>query len=850
MFLFEDAFSDILIGAEVERNVTVEYEIMYTESSGYGVYSVADNEKDNCVFNVSGVFAKPLVVGQTYLVKGTVNEYRKQKQLRVNTVAISRPQTKKGIVTFLKTLDKIGQKRAEAIFDTFGVDSIDILIKSPDRVAKELKRTGLELATRWQNQLKEIIVHDQIFLKLYDYGLSVKEAKKVFEVLGDDVVSKIEENPYILSRLVRGFGFEKCDKIARMAGVEMTSPFRIMEGIVHTLKQSSLEGHCYLEKKELLSRTKYILDVRLSYREMVELARRNKGKEIFTYTVGKKEYTINTQVLVGDIYCFEAEKNTKKRDKCRYVLESISQDIIEQEIDTLRLQGRVILDEDVDDNKNIEKRIYLKDLYESEIEVALKVLELSESKDVYTREEVELVLDEILERDGVVLEDRQREACISFNTSAGGFCLLIGSAGTGKTFTLKYILEVAKLLNKRSSKISIYAPTGKASKVASKATEMNCSTIHKGLGYNPATNDFEHNEENPFESDIIICDESSMLDIKLAKSFFKAFKGGSKVILMGDIKQLPSVGPGNVLKDIINSEVARVVELKVIKRQGLDSGIIENANNIIDKKSIVTCDETKDAYFLPRETNSRCQKALLQSIHNILNNKKIEFNEIQVLSPQRTGALGVYVLNYLIQQEFNPGNNELVVPALRISTKINELEDEKVLELNFKKGDKVINIRNDYNLEQYQKNSRGDLIKLKTIGITNGECGVIESINKTFVMIEGKQKEALTMIVKYEDFYAKYEDDFSDLEHAYCLTIHKSQGSAWKAVVLPFSNSHFNMLDNNLIYTGWTRAREFAVAIGQVQAINRGIKKSNSNKRNTTLTDRLQGKVNCIMIDN
>ena len=850
MSLFDGSLSDAKLGDEIEKDVTIEYEMMYNESNGYGAYAVSDNLDDTSYFNISGIFVKPLVVGQTYLVKGTVSEYRKQKQLKVNKVVISRPQTKKGIITYLKTLDKIGDKRAETIYNTFGIESIDVLMKNPDRVVKELKRVSKDLATNWQNQLKELIESDQILAKLYDFGLSVNESKKIFEMLGEDAVSKIEENPYILSSMVKGFGFEKCDKIARSIGISPSSPFRISEGLIHTLKQSTVEGHCYLKEDTLINSAKEILDVKLTYQEMMKLAKEESGKYSFSYTVGKRDYTVKYDDLMASIYEYQGETNRTKKSKHRYSLESISTTLLDDAIDSLRVQGRIILDSSKVNDKgliSIENRIYLKEIYKSEIEVAMKILELSDEEERFTREEVENVLDDILERDGVILEDKQREACISFNLGLGGFCLLIGSAGTGKTFTLKYILEVARVLRQnhliKAPKIQIYAPTGKASKVASKATQMNCSTIHKGLGYNPASGGFEHNDENPFDADVIICDESSMLDIRLANSFFRAIKNGSKVILMGDIKQLASVGPGNVLKDVINSESVKVVELEVAKRQGLDSGIIENANNIIKGQPIVTCDDTKDAYFLPRESNSSCQKTLIQSIYNILNNRKIEFNEIQVLSPQRSGALGVYALNYLIQKEFNPDNNEVVVPALKFTMKMNEFESEELYTLNFKKNDKVINTKNDYDLEQYKKDGYGNLVKMKTTGITNGECGIIENIEKVPRNVDGKPTLSTVITVKYEDFYAKYVDDFGDLEHAYCLTIHKSQGSAWKAVVLPFSNSHYNMLDNNLIYTAWTRAREFAVAIGQSQSIIRGVKKSNASKRNTTLEDRLRGSV-------
>lgn len=850
MDIFKNVLSDVSIGEEIERDITVEYEIMYNESNGYGAYAVSDNLDETSYFNISGIFAKALVVGQTYIIKGSVCEYKGKKQIKVNKTVMSRPQTQRGIITYLRTLEKIGEKRAEKIYNTFGAESIDVLMKNPDRVVKEIKRVSKDLALSWQQQLKNLIESDQVLAKLYDFGLTVKEAKKIFELLGEGAVDKIEENPYMLSTLVKGFGFEKCDRIAREVGIAPDSPFRIAEGIIHTLKQSSFDGHCYLKEDVLIGLTKELLDIKLTYQEMTKLAKENAGKYSFAYAMGKRNYTIKYDELMSSLYDFQYENNKIKKAKHRYTLEFIPENLISDSLDSLRVQGRIMLDSakiEVNGVKDIENRIYLKELYKAEIEVAMKILQLSDDEQRFTREEVEGVLNDILERDNVVLEEKQREACISFNMGIGGFCLLIGSAGTGKTFTLKYILEVGRALRQnhliKAPKIQIYAPTGKASKVASKATQMNCSTIHKGLGYNPGTGDFEHNEENPFNSDVIICDESSMLDIKLANSFFKAIRNGSKVILMGDIKQLASVGPGNVLKDIMNSDSAKVVELEVIKRQGLDSGIIENANNIIKRQPIVSCEKTKDAYFLPRESNSSCQKTLIQSIYNILNNRKIEFNEIQVLSPQRSGALGVYALNYLIQQEFNPDNNDIVVPALKFTMRLNEMEVEKTYTLNFKKNDKVINTKNDYDLEQYKKDSYGNLVKIKNTGITNGECGIIEKIERITKNIDGKPSLSTIMIVRYEDFYAKYTDDFGNLEHAYCLTIHKSQGSAWRAVVLPFTNSHYNMLDNNIIYTGWTRAREFAVGIGQSQAVARGVKKSNASKRNTTLEDRLRGNI-------
>lgn len=404
------------------------------------------------------------------------------------------------------------------------------------------------------------------------------------------------------------------------------------------------------------------------------------------------------------------------------------------------------------------------------------------------------------------------------------------------------ILETAKRLYKKSLgrnknlEIMVFAPTGKASKVASKSTGMDCITVHRGLGYNPQGG-FEYNEDNPLQADIIVCDESSMLDISLARYLFSAIKAGTKVILMGDTKQLPSVGAGNVLKDLIESNIVRVITLNVIKRQGLLSGVIKNANNIIEGKMVRTYEDTKDAYVIKRQTIKGCQKAIVDSIKRLLQFNEYTLDEIQLLIPQRKGSLGTYLFNYLLQEEFNPGNNNNKVLSKKFEARPDETSSSIEFKLYFKKGDKVIHIKNNYDIEHYIKLPTGHYKKIDKTGITNGECGVIEDI----ITIPGKQKgdETTRIIVRYEDIYVFYDDNFNELEHSYALTIHKSQGSAWKAVIIPVMTQHWNMLDANLLYTAWTRARKFGVIVGSEKALRHAIATHKSRNRYTNLKERL-----------
>jgi len=332
-------------------------------------------------------------------------------------------------------------------------------------------------------------------------------------------------------------------------------------------------------------------------------------------------------------------------------------------------------------------------------------------------------------------------------------------------------------------------------------------------------------------------DESSMLDIMLARHLFSAVKSGAKVILLGDTKQLPSVGAGNVLSDLINSDKIDIVTLNVIKRQGSQSGIIKNANAIIKEKMIETRNDTKDAYIIKRETPKGVQDAIIQSIKR-LQVKGYSFSDIQLLCPQKGGLIGTEYMNYLLQKIFNPGNDGIKVLNKKLNLKFN-YEDTEITKINlyFKKGDKVIHIKNNYNMPWYKKvNSIYELMGENYIGITNGECGVIEEIRK------GTDDEGNTIdevIVKYDGMYIIYKDGVKELDHAYALTIHKSQGSQFPAVIIPIMMVNYIMLDNNLFYTAYTRAEKFIVTIGEEKAIKHAIKTHKSRYRHTNLKELL-----------
>lgn len=699
-----------------------------------------------------------------------------------------------------------------------------MLINDPMQVAKKVKGIGAKLVLDWQKQLEKMKDSQITITTLLEYGLTVKQAKKLYEKYKDVIVKRIEDNPYILSREVKGFGFLSCDRIARNIGYSSKSSYRLQEGIIHILEKATNSGHCYLPYDEMIDESIELLRIRLTAQEMNEF--RVKHSNDFEYTIGNKSYVINFNKMVS---CLNSYNNSSKRsnDRERYLIIDITKEDIIDELKILKLQNRIVIKD---------KRVYLEEYYDAEMSVARHVNRIIDSE-IMIPWDTRATLEKYCKDENIELEEKQKEAVIEFASSTGGFHILNGSAGCGKTFTLKVILQLLRNACYKPDEIvnmMLLAPTGKASKVATKATGMECKTIHRGLGYNPEFG-FAYNEINPLEADVIIVDESSMLDILLAEKLFQAVKNGAKVILLGDTKQLPSVGAGNVLKDLIECSKIKVVTLDVIKRQGKQSGIIKNANLIIDGKMIVNRDDTKDAYIIKREAPKGVQEAIIQSIKRIQAVNGYSLAEIQVLCPQKGGSIGVEYMNYLLQETFNHNSDENKVLNKKLAIRLDPKKDVITkINLYFKKGDKVIHIKNNYDILWYKKSYFGyEPMGEGFTGITNGECGVIEEIRK------GKNEDGETItevIVKYDDMYIIY-DETNEIDHAYALTIHKSQGSQFKAVITPIMMQNYMMLDNNLFYTAYTRAESFVVTIGQENAIQHAVKTYRSRERYTSLKE-------------
>lgn len=811
-------------GIILKEQVMCKSEIVHMDESNFGVYWV--EREDGKAYKIQGIFPGKLSEGATYDLKGKVVTYKGEKQLKVNEFSLCKPISKKGIIAYLKTLHGLKNK-ANLIYDEFGDESIDKLIKDPIEVANKIKGIGKKSVVKWQEQLKEIENNQEMFLRLLSYGVSHKNAHKLLDKYGESIVKTIDEDPYLLTKEVKGYGFLKCDKIFLETGKSPQNENRIRAAIKHVLEQSKTEGHCFLPLDVLIIRLIDLLSIKLNIIEMNSILKNNIGVENTIVQKGERNYTVNIPLLREKVNEYNSAKKNSDKEAAKYTLMEIDPGDIGNQINYLISKNELIYD-----NNNV----YLKPLFFAEQSFAKNIKRLSVYEDTFDRALVEKVVDDVCREKGVTLEAQQRKACIEFNLSKSGVYLLIGSAGTGKTFVLNLIIEVSKRLEKiknvrTNTNILAVAPTGKASKVASKSIKMECFTIHRSLGFNPEEG-FVKNDKNPYEEKKIVCDESSMLDIELANSFVKAIPNEARLFLLGDIKQLPSVGPGNVLKDLIESGMVKVVMLDVIKRQGVLSGIVSCANKIISS-NMISSEPTKDMFLMEANTILETRDKVIRSVERILTFDGYSLEEIQILLPQRTGALGVHMFNHVLQEKFNPtGANGLRVLKGKFEARVDEESPIQEFPIYIQKGDKVIHIKNNYGLSLYQKDMLGNFNKIKKSGITNGECGVVEDIVKV-------NNETIRVIVKYEDNYAFYDDGVDEIELCFATTIHKSQGSAWKAVILPIVAAHTNMLSNNLIYTGVTRARDFLVIVGSKKAIWRGINTHKVSMRYTALKDRL-----------
>lgn len=487
----------------------------------------------------------------------------------------------------------------------------------------------------------------------------------------------------------------------------------------------------------------------------------------------------------------------------------ISEAEFESDIYELTIERKIVLKE-----VKGERRVYNNNLYYMELTVARKLLDLN-AKSENNYKVMEAKVREVEAKTGIKLGDLQRKAV--YEAVESGLVIITGGPGTGKTTTINAII---KLFEMQNMEILLAAPTGRAAKRMTETTGMEAQTIHRLLELNGNPEEggsmrFERNELNPLEADVIIIDEMSMVDIYLMYSLLKAVTVGTRLILVGDVNQLPSVGPGKVLKDIISSEKFNVVRLSEIFRQAAESDIITNAHKINAGQSIRLDNKSKDFFMLSMSSSIQIQRALVSLIAEKLPPYVDATKyDIQVLTPSRKGELGVENLNKILQQYINPP-----APGKR---------EKQWGEVIFRENDKVMQIKNDYQMEWKIVTKKGLTIK-EGSGVFNGDCGIIREINEfagtvTVEFDEGK-------LVEYTGA------TLEELELAYAITIHKSQGSEYPAVIIPLLNAPKPLLNRNLLYTAVTRARKCVTIVGSENSVNEMIQNESEMKRNSGLVD-------------
>ena len=589
---------------------------------------------------------------------------------------------------------------------------------------------------------------------LQQYGISNTLAVKIYDTYGMELYGVMKENPYRLAEDISGIGFKIADEIAAKVGIHTDSDYRIRSGLFYTLLQAVGEGHCYLPMNLLLERARILLDV----------SPENIRPQVDNLVMDRKLIVKGDSVFAASYYY--AELN------CARMLH--------------------------------------------ELDVPMAEAELLPSQEAAVKKRLEKLAAEA----GMELDELQQEAVLQ--SIHNGLFILSGGPGTGKTTTINMII---RYFEAEGLDIFLGAPTGRAAKRMTEATGFEARTIHRMLELNSALSDeaskkvsFERNEENPLEADVVIIDEMSMVDIQLFQALLKAIMPGTRLILVGDVDQLPSVGPGQVLRDIMNSEAFPMVVLQKIFRQAGESDIVVNAHKINKGEQISMDNKSKDFFVLERNDIGVIYKHMIQLIQEKLP-KYVNATpyDIQVLTPMRKGSLGCETLNGILQKYLNPPDNR----------KREYVNGETI----YREGDKVMQVKNNYQLE-WEVLSRYNIPIDKGVGVFNGDMGRIVEIN------EG----ASNLVVEYDE-HKRVTYPFAlleELELSYAITIHKSQGSEYPAVLLPLLNGPRMLFNRNLLYTGITRAKSCVTILGSGDTVRGMIENVSENSRYTALSQRIK----------
>lgn len=752
----------------------IEHIIFRNNENGYTVLNLLTQEEElTCVG-----FFQTMDQGETIEATGEYTTHQVYgKQFKIERYTILPPSDEESVERYLASgaVKGVGQALAARIVKAFGEDTYRIIEEEPERLV-EVKGISLKKAREIAASLYEKRDARDALTFLQGYGIGNTLALRIYEAYGMGLYGVMRENPYRLAEDISGIGFRIADEIAAKVGIHTDSDYRIRSGLLYTLQQAGVEGHCYLPAEKLLVRAGELLGVAPALMEP-QLQNLAMDKKLVIKTVTAR---------------------------------TASMPATDVSVQTMPVSAAVP-----------ERRVYASSFYYAELACAQMLHDLNVREELLPAEE-EALLKKIalLEAElGISLDELQR--CSVLESIRNGVFILSGGPGTGKTTTINAII---RYFLSQGMDILLAAPTGRAAKRMTEATGYESRTVHRllelsgaaALEGKPAR--FERNEENPLEADVIIVDEMSMVDIFLFQSLLKAVSVGTRLILVGDVNQLPSVGPGQVLHDLIESGAFETVVLKRIFRQAQESDIVLNAHRIYAGEELVLDNKSRDFFFLERSDTDVIYKHMIQLILEKLP-RYVDATpfDIQVLTPMRKGKLGVETLNGILQRYLNPPD-----PSKRECQAGDSL---------FREGDKVMQIKNNYQLV-WEVVSRYNIPIDSGMGIFNGDIGIVRSIDEYAreVVVEFDEHRRVTYP------YAGLDE----LELAYAVTIHKSQGSEYPAVIMPLLSGPHMLFNRNLLYTGVTRARSCVTILGSRATLSAMVANNSENRRYTGFADQLR----------
>lgn len=765
----------------------VEHITFRSEETGYTVLTLSSDGEE-----ITAVGVLPEVgEGETIECEGSFQVHSTYgRQFRIRSFELSAPEDQEAMERYLASglIKGIGKSLAHRIVKKFRNETFNIIENEPDRLA-EINGISDRKARDIYDQVLEKKDQRDGVLFLSRYGISNTLAVRIWKTYGSDIYRIIRENPYRLADELRGVGFRTADEIARKAGMAADSHFRVESGILYALQLSSGEGNLYLPKEELLAKAAALLGMPgVPFSGMEDdLA------QPFFFEDGTGTY-----FQPGDAQNAEA---TAK-----------NQELMEDCLKDMTVDRRVILKEEEG-----QKRVYEPRAYYTELRVAKMLCDLNVS---FSQDEEKAKADALsaAAKTKTSLDEKQLQAVIMAESS--GVLILTGGPGTGKTTTINTMIT---LFEAEGQKIALAAPTGRAAKRMTEATGHEARTIHRLLEVSgdpeKGTVSFGKNDDEPLEEDVIIIDEMSMVDIFLMSSLLKAVPVGSRLVLVGDASQLPSVGPGRVLKDMIASGILPTVTLTRVFRQAQESDIVMNAHKINRGEHPNITNDSKDFFFMKRQKAEDIISAAIGLVRggSFARYVGADPSDIQVMTPMKKGLVGTMRLNQVMQQAINPQG----------SGKKEWTRGDVV----FREGDRVMQIRNNYQSEWTVRGRYGTVIDTGT-GIYNGDMGIIRRIDPLtdLMTVEFDERRC----VEYE------KSELDQLELAYAVTIHKAQGSEYPAVVIPMLRGPRMLMNRNLIYTAVTRARKCVVLVGDPQVFFDMIDNITEEQRYTTLSLRLK----------